>query len=275
MHVPYSMICEPRNNPYGHYKLKSYRKVLYNLAQLLPANFIGKKLGLVLRKLVLQNKLMVIDADPLGLKIRFYPLDNLGDRFMLFLPQFYEKAEFELMATILETDSVFVDIGANAGIYSLVAARKITFAGKIIAIEPNPLMVERLKANLRFNGRESLVDMIESGVADKAGEFELAIDVKNMGASSIINDYGGQKIKIKCFPLLGLLETRTDRIDILKIDVEGADALVMNVFLNTAPRHLFPRFILIETPDNLDLESFGYQIRDKPGQNTIYELAVS
>jgi FkbM family methyltransferase len=273
--VSYCMKCELRNEPYGHYKLKSYRKVLYNLAQRLPANFICKKLGLVLRKLVLQNKLRVIDADPLGFKLRFYPLDNLGDRFMLFLPQFYEKEEFELIAEILKEDSVFVDIGANAGVYSLVAAKQINSRGKIIAIEPNPLMVERFKTNLRFNNSEDLVEILQNGVADKAGEFHLAIDAKNMGGSSIINDYGGEKIKIQCYPLLELLERRIDKIDILKIDVEGADALVMNVFLKTAPKNLFPRYIMIETPDNLDVESFGYQIRKKLEQNTIYELANS
>jgi len=266
------MKFELRNEPYGHYKLKGYRKMLYDLAQQLPANFIGKKLGLVLRKIVLQNKLRVVDADPIGFRLRFYPLDNLGDRFMLFLPQFYEKTEFELIEQMLKADSVFVDIGANAGVYSLVAAKKITSAGKIIAIEPNPLMVERFKTNLRFNNKEDLVDIIESGVADKAGEFELAIDAKNMGSSSIINDYGGEKIKIKCYPLLELIENRTGKIDILKIDVEGADALVMNAFLSTAPKHLFPRYIMIETPENLDVESFGYQIRIKLEQNTIYEL---
>jgi FkbM family methyltransferase len=267
------MESELRNEPYGHYKLKGYRKVLYDLAQGLPANFIGKKLGLVLRKMVLQNRLRIVDADPIGFKLRFYPLDNLGDRYMLFLPQFYEKAEFALIEEILQADSVFVDIGANAGVYSLVAAKKISNVGKIIAIEPNPLMVERFKTNLRFNGKESLVDIIEYGVADKTGEFELALDAKNMGGSSIINDYGGDKIKIKCYPLLELLESRTDKIDILKIDVEGADALVMNAFLKSAPKHLFPRFIMIETPENLNIESFGYRIHIKLEQNTIYELA--
>ena len=266
------MKFELRNEPYGHYELKGYRKLLYDLAQGLPANFIGKKLGLVLRKMVLQNRLRVVDADPIGFKLRFYPLDNLGDRYMLFLPQFYEKAEFALIEKILQADSVFVDIGANAGVYSLVAAKKITNVGKIIAIEPNPLMVERFKTNLRFNGKEDLVDIIEYGVADKEGEFELALDAKNMGGSSIINDYGGDKIKIKCYPLLQLLETRTDKIDILKIDVEGADALVMDAFLNSAPKHLFPRFIMIETPENLNIESFGYRIHIKLEQNTIYEL---
>jgi FkbM family methyltransferase len=265
------MKFELRNEPYGHYKLQGYRKMLYDLAQRLPANFISKKLGLVLRKLVLQNKLKVVDADPIGLKLRFYPLDNLGDRFLLFLPQFYEKTEFSIIENTLKADSVFVDIGANAGVYSLVAAKRITHAGKIIAIEANPLMVQRIKTNLRFNNKEELVDIIESGVADKAGEFELCVDAKNMGGSSIINDYGGEKIKIRCYPLLELLEGRTNKIDILKIDIEGADALVMNAFLSTAPKHLFPEFIMIETPENLNVESFGYRIHVKLEQNTIYQ----
>ncbi len=66
-----------RSESYGKYALKGYRKWLYDLAQWLPKSSLNFRISLVLRKLTLQNKLKIIDQYILGLKARFYPLDNL------------------------------------------------------------------------------------------------------------------------------------------------------------------------------------------------------
>ncbi|MEQ8424557.1 MAG: FkbM family methyltransferase [Cyclobacteriaceae bacterium] len=260
--------------PHGFYEFSGYRKWLYDFAQGLRKNKFNFKLALVLRKLVLQNKVQVVDAAPLGIKIRFYPLDNLNDRLILFMPKFFDEQELGIMESSLKEDSVFIDIGANAGYYSLLAAKKIE-SGKIISFEPNPVMADRMKMNMVFNNAGSNIELFEFGLADREGEFDLHLDPTNLGASSmVLPERGIKAIKIKCYPLHWVLKTRVDRIDILKIDIEGADAMVMRSFFAEAPKEMHPRIIFIETDEGLDLENIGYKKIGK-GKNAIYKLAIN
>ncbi len=85
--------------------------MLFKLAQLLPKNIFGFKIALLLRKITLQNKIKIIDQTQFELRLRLFPMDNLGDRFLLFLPKFFEYDEFQLMSNFLRKDSTFIDIG--------------------------------------------------------------------------------------------------------------------------------------------------------------------
>ncbi|MDQ3393033.1 MAG: hypothetical protein M3512_02780 [Bacteroidota bacterium] len=76
------------HDPFGTYALKGYKKLFFDIAQTFDRSWLNFRLAMILRKLVLQNKLQIVDAEILGMKARFYPLQNLGDRFILFLPNF-------------------------------------------------------------------------------------------------------------------------------------------------------------------------------------------
>lgn len=259
---------------FGKYALKGYRKWLYDLAQWLPKSSLNFKISLVLRKLTLQNKLKIIDQDILGLKARFYPLDNLFDRHVLFQTKYSDVEEFDLIKTFLNEDSIFIDIGANTGFYSLLAANKINQPNHILAFEPNPVMLNRFKQNIVFNQKEDIIKVLPIGLADKNGEFTLHLNTKNLGSSSIIHDYEEGGIQIKCYPLLDILNKHDIKnIDLLKIDIEGADGLVMQHFFNNAPGSLFPRAILIETDNDINFKQHGYKLANKTKSgNKIYRL---
>ena len=265
------MIFESNKEPFGSHALTGYKRVLTNIAQGLSNSYMSQRFAYVLRKLVLQNQLRVIDGETLGIRARFYPLDNLGDRLSLFFPKVFEAEEFAFLSETLTFDSVFIDIGANSGFYSLIAAKIIDERGKIIAVEPNPVMIERLRMNIDLNGKRSIIEVIPLGLADREMEFELALDPTNLGGSTIAPTSHKHKVKIKCIPLLEALRGKVDRIDVLKIDIESADALVMNAFFKSAPKALYPRFVIIETNEGLDMKSFGYKEIAKPrDSNTIY-----
>ena len=157
--------------PYGYYKLVGMRKILFKLAQLLPKNIIGFKIALILRKIALQNKIKIIDQTQFELRLRLFPMDNLGDRFLLFLPKFFEYDEFQLMSNFLREDSTFIDIGGNMGIYSLVAAKYINTNGRILSFEPNPTMIDRFKFNIEINHFDQLIELNEIGIANKESTF--------------------------------------------------------------------------------------------------------
>lgn len=268
------MAYELKDKPFGYYSLKGYRKQFLTIAQGLSTSYMSQRLGFTLRKLVLLNTLKVIDGETFGIKARFYPLDNLADRLFLFLPKIFETEEFIFLKKHLAPDSIFIDVGANSGFYSLIASQIITDQGKIIAFEPNPIMIDRFRLNISLNQKEDIIEVMPIGLADRETEFELAMDFKNLGGSTIIATNRKHKIKIKCIPLLHALQPKVSRIDFLKIDIEGADVMVMKAFFDSAPKSLFPRFIIIETDDGLDMESLGYRaIAHTPAHNTIFQLS--
>jgi FkbM family methyltransferase len=270
------MLTPPEKQaPYGTYALTGYEKVLFNVAQGLGKSWLDKRIGLVLRKLVLKNRKKIIDAEVFGFRARFFPLDDLGDRHLLFLPGFFNDVEFTLLSQILQPDDVFVDIGANVGMFSLWASKFITAQGHILALEPNPVAYDRLRFNLSLNDPHGAVLPLHIGVADRESSFDLYVDPTNLGSASILSHSSGLPVqKIHCRPLLTILrENGFTRIDALKIDIEGAEALALNPFFQHAPRSLYPRVVIIETDDNIDFRGFGYTFRERTkANNSIYTL---
>ena len=245
--------------------------VLYEMAQGLGRGRLRFKLGLAMRKLVLRNK-RIVDADPLGIRCRFYPHENLGDRFVLFTPQYYEHEERELLPHLLLSDSTFVDIGANTGFYSLFAAKLIEPPGRIVAFEPNPVMYERFTLNIAFNGLERRIEALPIGLADREGEFDLSYDPWQLGGASMAVDGGPLHVKVPCRPLLDVLrEKEVAAVTVLKIDVEGFEASILNPFFAAAPRSLFPEHIIIESAEGIDWAGSGYRFQKRThAHNSIF-----
>jgi FkbM family methyltransferase len=86
----------------------------------------------------------------------------------------WEAEQLEDFAALCRTHKVdyFLDIGANAGVYSIMLAAK-NLGGTIIAFEPDPGNRARLLANLALNGMTERVRVIPHAVGDKAGEVTL------------------------------------------------------------------------------------------------------
>ena len=262
------------DEPFGTYSLKGYRKFFHNISINLSNSKFWFKVALVLRKLTLQNKLEIVDATPLKeFNVRLFPLDNIGDRLALFMPWYFEWEEFDVMEELLSERETFLDIGANTGYYSLIASKLAGEKGTVIAFEPNPIMYNRFLFNLKVNDRVGNVRTFDVGLADKEGEFTLALDPGNLGGASIMHEYGEHSVKVKCRPLTDLLEEeKIKKIDFMKIDVEGAEPIILNPFFSKADRSLWPKRILIETTNGIPFEDLGYRQIRKTKNNTVYEL---
>lgn len=118
---------------------------------------------------------------------------------------------------------VFVDVGANIGLYSLVAAKT---AKEVIAIEPVPAVVERLRKNSELNSFTNI--SIFHGVAsDKEGEKTLYFETINpiKSSSVVFYDASNESIQVKSFVLDFLLAGK--KVDFIKIDTDGHDRNVI------------------------------------------------
>ncbi|NJL54803.1 FkbM family methyltransferase [bacterium] len=246
------------------------------------------------RKLVLWGAKLPIDVAVEPIRMRCYLRDNNSEKKFVFLPRRFDKRERQLLLESLPRDGVFVDIGANVGLYTLTAATHLSSQGRIIALEPNPPVLERLYFNLQATraGRREwpTIDVLPLGVADVPGEFELYLDPQNLGNSTIASpesrrtdnfsqDGTGEKtVRIPCQPLLTILEEQSvTKIDALKIDIEGAEDIALVPYLEAAPQSQLPQLILLENSEHLwkrdlvgTLAKRGYTIQMRSRLNTVY-----
>jgi FkbM family methyltransferase len=273
------MVNDTEKN-FGAYALNKHQSRLLRLAQAAPASWLGRRMALILRKAVLLRGPSIIDAVVDGLKLRLYTKDNVSERKFLFMPQFFDPYERGLLKKNLKPGGVFVDVGANAGIYSLTAALLVGGSGKVISIEPNPAVLDRLKFNAALNGFEKRIISEQSGVSSGEGSFDLALDEGNLGGSSLVAQRSARKISVRCYKLLSIVQKyRLQKIDALKIDIEGAEDRALVPFFKEAPRGLYPKILILENSpgdwkEDLPavLRISGYRLLKTTRMNQVWEL---
>lgn len=134
-------------------------------------------------------------------------------------------------------DFVFVDIGANQGLYSLIAAQN-PLCRKIIAFEPVPTTHARLAANVALNGGAPRTALHLLAISDSAGEVTINVSADHTGTATLAGREGapaagGVMIETIDAPLLDPL-LAGDLPMFVKIDVEGLEAVVIAELAKTA-----------------------------------------
>ena len=185
------------------------------------------------------------------IKWRLYPEENYCDRVIFSRKSLPEQAEHEALIPIIKPDMVFVDVGANVGSYSLFVARHSNQSARILALEPHPRTFQKLQYHLQINGAKNAIAMqLASG--PKRTIMQLWSDGgSNIGHTSILKQGTSNpkiSVDVEVVPLVDILaEQAIERIDLLKIDIEGFEDQVLKPFFDKAQRLVWPRHILIET----------------------------
>lgn len=134
--------------------------------------------------------------------------------------------------------SVFYDIGANAGFFSIIAARLTGPRGKVVAFEPVPANAAAIRRNAALNRLNNVV-VVEAAVSDSEGTAELRLDPHPGGAvlAASSTRQGGERITVPLVTIDGLVERReAPEPTVIKVDVEGAEAAVLAGLARTAQR---------------------------------------
>lgn len=132
----------------------------------------------------------------------------------------YESMSF-LLHTLRPTD-IFVDVGANAGAYTILASKVVQ--ARSIAFEPVPETVHRLQDQLRVNGIDSIVDVRAIGVGDKKGSLFFRTDHDTMNKVSFSRETDNERV-VDITKLDD--EISSDNYYFIKIDVEGFEYQVI------------------------------------------------
>jgi FkbM family methyltransferase len=177
-----------------------------------------------------------------GMNYRLNIRDNTGEQGIL-LNAAYNSEELAFLAGGLKPGGVFVDVGANVGLFSLPLAVVVGSKGVVLAVEPDPVIRQRLVTNVAANDAPA-IRILPYALGDREGEVAFIQDGRNLGHNRV-GESGGITVPIK--PMLTMLtEAGVTRVDAFKIDVEGFEDKVLNPFFETAPRALWPRRVVIE-----------------------------
>lgn len=159
-------------------------------------------------------------------------LDEILQRqFYFFGTYFHERHVLECWSDLARTAKVAMDIGANAGIYSLAAAaanRDI----QVHAFEPTPEIAERLRRGVQINGLQEAIAVHECAISDHAGTAALrrwrGEGDANEGMNFIVEAHGDDPETVTTISIdefrkqLGL-----DFIDLMKMDIQGHEATAL------------------------------------------------
>jgi FkbM family methyltransferase len=128
-----------------------------------------------------------------------------------------------------------VDVGAYVGLYSILSSNLVGNDGSIYAIEPEPQTFSLLIRNLRLNDLNNVL-LLNSALSDKTGEAPFYVPKGSTAGSSFhlqhlkaqkIKDYTEIKVKVQTFDNL-LASSNLRHVDIMKVDVEGAELSVLH-----------------------------------------------
>lgn len=164
-----------------------------------------------------------------GIRIRLH-LDSELAR--LIYCEYFELTEREFLRAFLRPGDVFVDVGANIGLYTLIAASRVTESGSVYCFEPAGKTFKRLCDNVNLNNFSN-VQCYQLALSNETGEYpfytsEDGYDAWNSFAIPIAGKAFSSEI-IRCQRWDDLVREHdlVDRVTMMKIDVEGWESRVL------------------------------------------------
>lgn len=138
----------------------------------------------------------------------------------------WESYETAIVIKRLEPGAVFIDVGANIGYYTLLAASLVGKTGQVLAFEPEKKNFDLLSAN---SSRHASANMrvFNVGLSSEEGDGLLYLSEHNLGDHRLFDDESRACQKVKLITGDQLLQRECNRIDFLKIDTQGAEADVV------------------------------------------------
>ena len=215
-----------------------------------------------------------------NVNVRLFPSSNRCEKRALAGVHIWDARERQALDEALSNHKadnpfVFVDVGANVGLYTLfvhASAKQLNQSVKLLAIEPDLENRNRLSFNLEASLCNAEVD--PSGVAGEAGTGFLSEARKNRGEVHVSSRGTGQEINLNTLENI-VIEHGLDHIDAMKVDIEGHDLAALQSFLKSAPTDLWPKLLIVETQKNSDsevvvmLKEHDYKLQERAGINAI------
>jgi FkbM family methyltransferase len=163
-----------------------------------------------------------------GMPIRVIWTDLIGSS--ICVDGYYDMPSVRVLRRLLQKGMTFIDVGTHVGQYTLLAANLVAPAGAVHSFEPQPDTFDLLKHNIEANGVLN-VHLNQCALGETKSQVQLYVArPDNIGQSSLRrpDNYSGTSITVPCQSLDDYAEEQgIHRIDLIKIDVEGAELGVL------------------------------------------------
>jgi FkbM family methyltransferase len=186
-----------------------------------------------------------------GIRLRLYLGNDLSR--CLFIGGCIEPNELAFFAQVLAPGMVVIDAGANEGLYAVVAGRHVGSTGVVLAVEPSKRESARLRANIALNGLHN-VRVIDAALSDAPGTGVLRVaDAEHTGQNTLgdfiyqgVATSGTQEVALTTLDEV-VVRTQLRGVDVIKMDVEGAEFKLLKGGEQTIRRH--KPLLLLELSD--------------------------
>jgi FkbM family methyltransferase len=192
-----------------------------------------------------QRLISILVPKPVLLNLRdfkmYVRLDDWAVGLPIALKHKYEEHVTNVMRPCFKPGMVVVDIGANIGFYTLLAASRIGQAGKVIAFEPSADNCELLRRSLRKNDLNNVT--IHTNAVSDANRV-LCFTMQESTAVTSRPDTAKGSFQVNALALDSFLKDEP-RIDLVKIDIDGGEGLALKGMTQLLKRHhpvLFTEF---------------------------------
>jgi FkbM family methyltransferase len=158
-----------------------------------------------------------------GARMSLRPCEFIQNRILFFGT--WEPHATALFHEVIRPGDVVIDVGANVGYYTLLAAHRVGRGGRVYAVEPAANTRRLLRQNLRLNGLNN-VTVIAAAAWDEAAAGRLHLADVNCGSSSLRALGAGEPVEEVSLVRLDdvILAEDRSRVSLIKLDIEGAEA---------------------------------------------------
>lgn len=177
----------------------------------------------------------------------------------------YEPEVTRFMEANIRQSDHCLDVGAHFGYYTCIMA-KLAWKGRVLAVEPDHTAYLLLRDNIYANWCESITSALNVAIAGKAGSLTLFRRNLRSGNTSIANfnpqaaeelgEPPPTPLDVVAMPIDSLLPRMGGRIDIIKIDIEGAEPLAFRGLSQTLKANPGIRIIMEWSPDQVRTAGF-------------------
>jgi FkbM family methyltransferase len=184
----------------------------------------------------------------LGFDLLLDPADYIS--VLLARDGFFEVPETELVTRILRTKDTCIDAGSHVGYYSCLFAKLVGQKGRLYSFDANPQACQSTRRNLALNGSYS-AEVIHAALGDCNGTVPFHISTDDQTGLSSLAAIPTCEVTISVPSLrldTFLNERHVDSVRLLKIDVEGAEEIVLNGLGHFLSEHIID-YILVECFD--------------------------
>lgn len=279
---------DPLTAPFGAFALSPLAERVRRLPMAMPGDALRRSAESVVRRALMSGGREIADIEVFpGQFARVHLRDNRCEKRVFAGSKSWDNAERRaireaMAAKPAEEAFIFVDAGANAGLYTLSVLADSAAQShpvKAIAIEPDIENRRRLEFNLAVSEADS-VTVLPYALGAEEGEGAMVQSDTNRGEVHVATaSETGDTIRLR--PLeSALAEAGAERVDVMKMDIEGFETPVLKAFFAEAPRSLWPTMILLETRHEAAITEgaaglcleHGYTVAQQMRQNAVLVL---